>query len=189
LFLEENFDAFINHRGPDVKKGFVKKLDEGLRAAGMRPFLDAHDIDSGHESWDSISKAIRGAPVCICVFSPGYCESKWCLDELALILDLKSDKRVFPVFYNVKPTHVRYPDTGPLSKGLEKLSARYRKKEPKVVSRWRDDLHTAAGIFGEELELTNSTDDSERNSRYEFSSFLEWYTCDFEFTISVLTLC
>jgi hypothetical protein len=151
LLPEERFDVLINHRGPDVKEGFVKKLDESLRSAGIRAFVDANDIDFGHECWDSIRKAIRGAPVCICVFSPRYAESKWCLEELAFILDLRKQnprKSVLPVFYNVEPKHLRRPDDSPFSEGMKKLI------ELKDISRWRNALAKSADFFGVELITT-----------------------------------
>ena len=105
-----------------MKEGFVKKLDESLRSAGIRAFADVNDIDFGDECWDSIRKAIGEAPVCVCVFSPRYAESKWCLEELAFILDLRKQnprKLVLPIFYNVEPEHLRRPDDGPFSEGMK----------------------------------------------------------------------
>ena len=64
--------------------------------------------------------------------------------------------------------HLRRPDVGPLSKGLEKVSKRYG---PKAAARWRAALDKAADIFGEELDI-NSNDDPEHNFRYVLSVYL-----------------
>ena len=130
-----------------MKHTFVKKLDEALRAAGVRPFLDASDLEHGKKTWDSILEAIRVAPVFICVFSPGYAESSWCLDELAEIYR-SSGKQILPVFYNVKPFHLRRPENGPFAEGLSKQKDRHKEK----VLEWMDCLSRSADLYGYELE-------------------------------------
>lgn len=133
-----------------MKDTFAKKLYEGLQAAGVRPFLDAHDIDRGKATWNSILEAIRVAPVCICVFSPGYAESSWCLDELAAI-HRSSGKQILPVFYHVKPFHLRYPEalSSPFAEGLSKQGRRYGAEK---MEEWKDCLTRSANLYGFELE-------------------------------------
>ncbi|KAK2976633.1 hypothetical protein RJ640_024167, partial [Escallonia rubra] len=62
----------------------------------------------GNLKWE-LDKAIKGSQVAIIVFSKDYASSKWCLDELAMILACKDTSRheVFPVFYDVEPSEVR----------------------------------------------------------------------------------
>ncbi|KAG0567869.1 hypothetical protein KC19_7G168100 [Ceratodon purpureus] len=163
---EENYDVFINFRGPDVRTGFVKELNESLRSAGIGPFLDSYDINHGEDCWASIEKAIRGAPICICVFSPKYAESQWCLKELAFIWKLRSDKLILPIFYNVEPMHLRdhaIDREGPFYQGMKKMIERVPEAD---VSTWKVVLDDISKIRGEVLD-TNSTEDPEHNSRLE----------------------
>jgi len=133
-----------------VKDSFAKKLYEGLRAVGVRSFLDAHDIERGKKTWNSILEAIRVAPVCICVFSPGYAESSWCLDELAAI-HRSSGKQILPVFYHVQPSHLRRPEalSSPFAEGFSKQRERYGADK---MEEWRDCLNRSADLYGFELK-------------------------------------
>ncbi|KAG0564626.1 hypothetical protein KC19_8G126300 [Ceratodon purpureus] len=49
-----DYDVFLNHRGPDVKAGFVAHLDEALRAAGLNPFLDKASLRKGDPAFTSM---------------------------------------------------------------------------------------------------------------------------------------
>lgn len=40
--------VFLNHRMPKVKATFVAQLDDALRSAGFRPFLDARSLVKGN---------------------------------------------------------------------------------------------------------------------------------------------
>ena len=83
------FDIFLNHRGPDVKKTFVLHLDVALRRVGQKPFLDAKSLVKGHHAFSSINEAFSGVYCHVATFSPGYVESKYCLNELCDMLASK----------------------------------------------------------------------------------------------------
>lgn len=106
------YEVFLSHRGPEVKKGFVDYLYESLQAAGVPSFVDCKELKVGEKSWDAIVSAIRHSKVHIAVFSPGYAESKWCLDELCEMLECSSNGSstlFLPLFYNVAPSALRSP--------------------------------------------------------------------------------
>ena len=167
----------------------MKELNESLRSAGIGPFLDSYDINHGEDCWASIEKAIRGAPICICVFSPGYAESQWCLKELAFIWKLRSDKLILPIFYNVEPMHLRdhaIDREGPFYEGMKKMIERVPEAD---VSNWKVVLDDISKIRGEVLD-TNSIEDPEHNSRYYIlslylastvSGILPTINCRFQF--------
>lgn len=100
------FDLFINHRGPDVKDTFAAHLYRRLLDHGLQVFLDKHELLEGHPITPQICAAIKGASLHIAIFSPTYAESKWCLEELVLML--KSKATILPVFYKVKPHQLRW---------------------------------------------------------------------------------
>ena len=102
-------DVFINHRGIDTKKTVAGLLYYHLSRLGLRPFLDSQNMKAGDKLFDKIDTAIHNCKVGVAVFSPHYCDSYFCLHELALLME--SRKRVIPIFCNVKPSELRVKDT------------------------------------------------------------------------------
>jgi len=81
----DTYDVFLNHRGPHGGK-FVVHLYEALCIAGFRPFLDAKSLVKGQRTFNSIDEALWGVRLHMAVFSEGYAESKFCLEELCDML-------------------------------------------------------------------------------------------------------
>ncbi|KAE9597144.1 putative TIR domain-containing protein [Lupinus albus] len=77
---------------------------------GVRSFLDSMNMKPGDKLFDHIDRAIIGSKVGVAVFSPRYCESYFCLHELALLMETK--KKVVPIFYDVKPSQLVVKDNG-----------------------------------------------------------------------------
>lgn len=102
-------DVFINHRGIDTKRNASGLLYYHLSRLGLHPFLDSKNMKPGEKLFEKIDIAIRSCKVGVAVFSPHYCDSYFCLHELALLME--SSKRVIPIFYNVKPSQLRVKDT------------------------------------------------------------------------------
>ena len=123
-------------------------LYRDLKAAGLQPFLDCKSIDMGEDSWECIEHAIKKTPIAVVVFSERFAASEWCLRELDVMLATPG-VTVLPVFYNVRPSEVRYPESGQLKDGFEKLSRRHDKT---VTERWRGNLETASKLMGWEHE-------------------------------------
>ncbi|KAG0564197.1 hypothetical protein KC19_8G091300 [Ceratodon purpureus] len=138
-----DYDVFLNHRGPDVKAGFISHLDEALRTAGLNPFLDKASLRKGHPAFGSINAALEVAKIHVAVVSKGYAESKYCLSELVAML--RSGKPVIPVCYDVEPAHLRWVENGPFAAAFEKHKL---KRTPEQVEEWRDALLKLADITG-----------------------------------------
>ncbi|GMI82365.1 hypothetical protein like AT1G61105 [Hibiscus trionum] len=103
-------DIFINHRGIDTKRNIAGLLDEYLFRMGLRTFLDSRNMKPGDKLFQNINPAIRNCKIGVAVFSPNYCDSYFCLHELALLMESK--KRVIPIFCDVKPSQLRVVDYG-----------------------------------------------------------------------------
>ncbi|KAI3498804.1 hypothetical protein L1887_34588 [Cichorium endivia] len=101
-------DVFINHRGIDTKKNVAGLLYNHLMRLRLRPFLDSRNMKPGDKLFNKIDTAISGCKVGVAVFSPRYCQSYFCLHELARIMDAK--KKVIPVFCDVKPSELMVKD-------------------------------------------------------------------------------
>ncbi|CAJ1961604.1 unnamed protein product [Sphenostylis stenocarpa] len=103
-------DVFINHRGIDTKRNVAGLLYDNLTRMGVRSFLDSMNMKPGDRLFDHIDRGILGCKVGVAVFSPRYCDSYFCLHELALLM--ASNKRVVPIFYDVKPSQLMVKDNG-----------------------------------------------------------------------------
>ncbi|KAG6577380.1 TIR-only protein, partial [Cucurbita argyrosperma subsp. sororia] len=102
-------DVFINHRGVDTKKTVAALLYDRLVRMNLRPFLDYKNLKPGEKLFDEIHGAIRHCKVGVAVFSPRYCESYFCLHELAMIIE--SNKKLIPIFCDIKPSELRIEDS------------------------------------------------------------------------------
>lgn len=106
-------DVFINHRGIDTKRTVATLLYDHLSRLNLRPFLDNKNMKPGDKLFDNINNGIRNCKVGVAVFSPTYCESYFCLHELALMMETK--KKVIPIFCDIKPSQLRVIDVGKCS--------------------------------------------------------------------------
>jgi hypothetical protein len=104
---ETRYDVFINHRGVDTKRTVARLLYERLARDGVNGFLDNMSMRPGDRLEDRISAGIRECSVAVAIFSPSYCDSEYCLRELAMIVE--SRKAIIPIFYNIKPSELILP--------------------------------------------------------------------------------
>ena len=147
------FDAFINHRGPDVKDTLAFALYDSLEEKGCWAFLDDQELQLGDSIESSIQNAIYSSRVQIAIFSPRYAESCWCLDELLLMLETKA--RFIPIFCDVKPSDLRYPDKGVYSAAFAEHEEKGRVGKEKI-DQWKSALQSSTLISG--YEFTTSTE-------------------------------
>ena len=154
-----HFDIFINHRGPDVKNTIAAYLYRRLTAHGLRVFLDRPALEAGKRIFPQIEAAIKVASVHIAIFSENYAKSKWCLDELRLMVDSeKLGATILPVFYKVKPADLRWNTDSKYSKyaeALRKHEDKRRYRNPQKIQGWRDALFQVGDISRFELEVCN----------------------------------
>jgi len=106
------YDVFINHRGPDVKKVLASHIYRRLIGHGLKVFLDQPEMQEGEGITPQINGAIRTASVNIAIFSPGFANSVWCLNELVLMLESQRARpgvsTIIPIFYRVNPCELRW---------------------------------------------------------------------------------
>lgn len=151
------YDVFINHRGPDVKKSFASHLYHRLLAHGLRVFLDTEELQKGDTITSQIKRAIQTASIHVAIFSPGYAASRWCLDELVLMLE--SCSIVVPVFYHVYPSELTRKK-GVYAKALHILEKKKTfddkpRYDPVTIYSWRYALSAAGDISGFDIEACN----------------------------------
>ena len=147
-------DIFINHRGPDAKKEFVSHLAEALKLKGYAPFVDQDDLVQGEHAFKAINAAIQGASVHLALFTPRYAESKYCLEELADMVEcVKRDPhgnvKLIPIFLKVTPSSLRFVERGPYQKAFQVHKEKGRGSSIPV---WKAALHYAADMMGFESD-------------------------------------
>ncbi|KAM7477991.1 hypothetical protein LguiA_026204 [Lonicera macranthoides] len=106
-----NYQVFLSFRGEDTRKTFTDHLYTALVQAGLRTFRDDDEIERGKRLKLELHKAIQQSRISIIVLSKNYASSKWCLDEVVMILEWSrrssSGHEVLPVFYDVDPSDIR----------------------------------------------------------------------------------
>jgi hypothetical protein len=106
--------------------------------------LDAKSLIKGNHALNSINEALHGVRVHLAIFSKGYAESKYCLNELFDMM--KSHVKVIPIFFEgVEPEHLRRIEDGPFVEAFKKHK---EKKRDDDVERWKDALLRASGLMG-----------------------------------------
>ena len=111
---------------------------------GIHTFID-DKLPKGEEISEELIQAIKNSSILVIVFFENYVESKWCLDELAEIIECREkdqEVKIRSIFYKVDPSKIRY------QKGNFRIAlANYEKKfkiNKDKVQWWRDALITAA---------------------------------------------
>ncbi|KAL3742427.1 hypothetical protein ACJRO7_017840 [Eucalyptus globulus] len=101
--------VFLAFRGPDTRHSLAAYLYISLVAAGIGVFNNDDpsliDKDVDHE----ICNAIDHCKISIPILSKDCASSRWCLDELAQMVECKRTKRqkILPIFYKVRTSHVQ----------------------------------------------------------------------------------
>ncbi|KAM0980875.1 hypothetical protein ACFX2J_013996 [Malus domestica] len=145
------YDVFLSFRGEDTRENFVDHLYAALKKEGLLAFRDDNELERGEDVEPRLLRTIRKSRCSIVVFSEGYASSRWCLDELVMILECKRtfDQFVLPVFYGVDPSDVRKQ-----TESIAKAFARHEKGQPlDKVKVWRAALTEAANIGGTMLQI------------------------------------
>ncbi|XP_042487478.1 disease resistance protein Roq1-like isoform X2 [Macadamia integrifolia] len=171
------YDVFLNFRGDDTRKSFTGHLYRALTRERIHVFMDSYELWEGEEIGPKLLDAIQRSKVSIPVFSKGYADSKWCLMELAKMLECHrtNDQIVLPIFLDVDPSDVRH-QTGSFKEAFLEHDKKY---EAHIVQRWRDALSEVGKLKGWVLDEVENGDESklvklvvERSLRETSSNFL-----------------
>uniref|UniRef100_A0A6N2NBG2 TIR domain-containing protein n=1 Tax=Salix viminalis TaxID=40686 RepID=A0A6N2NBG2_SALVM len=140
--------VFLSFRGSDTRKNFTDHLYTALVQAGIHTFRDDDEIQRGHNIELEIQKAIQQSKISIIVLSKDYAWSRWCLDELVMIMERKrtANSIVLPIFYDVDPSQVRNK-TGSFADAFVEHEKRL-KGEMERVNGWRIALKEVADLGG-----------------------------------------
>ncbi|XP_038709854.1 disease resistance protein RPV1-like [Tripterygium wilfordii] len=147
-----SYHVFLSFRGEETRKNFTDHLYTALVQRGIHVFRDDDEIDRGENIQSALYEAIQGSKAAIIVFSKDYASSRWCLDELVMIMERRRTVGliVLPVFYHVNPSHVR-KQTGSFRKAFVGHEKRFKDQRERV-EHWRAALREAADLGGMVLE-------------------------------------
>ena len=143
-----NYDVFLSFCGVDTRKNFTDHLYTALKQKGIITFRDDEKLERGKYISPELLKAIEESKYAIIVLSTNYAFSKWCLIELAKIVECmkKTKLTILPIFYRVEPSDVRN-QSGNLAKAFAK-----HEEDTKVntedVQAWKATLKDVGHISG-----------------------------------------
>ncbi|KAG7948147.1 hypothetical protein I3843_14G132600 [Carya illinoinensis] len=144
-------DVFLSFRGEDTRTSFTDHLYEGLKQRGIRVFRDDKSLKKGKCISQELLQAIQESQYAIVIFSANYASSKWCLRELAEIVEWEEKKNltIIPIFYLVDPSDVRKQG------GTFKKAFAAHEKDPMVdseeIGTWRKACTKVGNLAGEHI--------------------------------------
>ncbi|CAN0923146.1 Disease resistance protein L6 [Linum grandiflorum] len=145
------YDVFLSYRGPDVRQTFADHLHACLVRSQIRTFTDDEELRKGEAIGPFVAKAISESKVLIPIFTANYASSKWCLEELAKMVDCYKStggagkQIIAPVFYLIDPRDVRHPESGAYQEAFQQHS---RKHDPETVMKWKEALREVGTMKG-----------------------------------------
>ncbi|XP_019417491.1 PREDICTED: uncharacterized protein LOC109328467 [Lupinus angustifolius] len=145
-----SYDVFVSYSGKDIRYSFSGYLYNALHLAGFNTFMDEEEWVNGEQKNSQFHiKAIEESKFSIIVLSKNYAFSLCCLDALVKILECKKLKKhnVFPIFYKVEPSHVRYQTSPEFSKAMALYEDMFG-KESERVKKWRLALFEVSNFKG-----------------------------------------
>ncbi|CAN1270356.1 Disease resistance protein L6 [Linum perenne] len=141
------YEVFLSFRGPDVRKSFADFLYSYLVRSKIRTFRDEEELRKGETIAPSLIQAITESKIYIPILSKSYASSKWCLQELAKMVECCREGNghiILPVFYFMDPRDVRH-QAGPYEEAFEQHS---KKHDPIIVQKWRTALQEVGQMKG-----------------------------------------
>ncbi|XP_042482188.1 disease resistance protein RPV1-like isoform X2 [Macadamia integrifolia] len=153
-----SYDVFLNFRGEDTRNYFTAFLYKSLKDRGINVFIDNENLRTGEAIGPTLLGAIEESKISIPVFSKGYADSKWCLLELAQIVQCQrtNGQLILPIFFYVEPSHVRN-QTGSFEEAFrehEKIFA------PHIIESWGEALRVVGNLKGIVVDETKDQAES-----------------------------
>lgn len=134
---------FLSFRGEDTCYSFT----DHVHCFGSKRH---QNFQRGEKIALELLKAIVESKFSIIVFSENYAGSKWCLDELAKIIECRQEigQIALPIFFHVDPSDVRNQ-----SESFAGAFADCEENWKDKVQRWRKASNEAVHLSGWHLQL------------------------------------
>ncbi|CAN6446066.1 unnamed protein product [Victoria cruziana] len=144
------YDVFLSFRWPDTPKTFTDLLYVVLKDKGVVTFIDGDKLEKGQKV-EKLFECIDRSKIFVPIFSKGYADSEWCLQEIAKMVECK--RLILPVFIDVEPRDVRN-QSGPFAPAFGR-HRKNKKIDKEEVSKWSDALAEAGKVSGYTLATTD----------------------------------
>ena len=142
----------MSFRGEDTRKTFTDHFYHALVQVGIRTFRDNEKLPVGEEICRALPKAIKESTISIPIFSKDYASSKWCLCELAKMVECHNDdtikQKILPIFYDVEPSDVRHQ----MGSYEEAFRQHENDFDQEIVQGWKKAMRVVGQMKGWELE-------------------------------------
>ncbi|KAM7496897.1 hypothetical protein LguiA_021311 [Lonicera macranthoides] len=155
--LVGEYEVFLSFRGADTRNVFTDYLYHDLIGAGVRTFRDDNELRIGEKIGAELLSAIKQSKISIPIFSKKYAFSKWCLRELAHMVECRANggQLIYPIFYDVEPNEVQHCEKGSYKKAFLKHK-NDKELDEKTVRQWKAALEIVGDLKGLELKkVTN----------------------------------
>ncbi|CAI0452304.1 unnamed protein product [Linum tenue] len=142
-----DYEVFMSFRGSDVRNRFADHLYTSLTRAKIRTFRDEEELQKGEGITPSLIRAIPESKIYIPILSERYASSKWCLLELAQMVDCWKQGKgylILPIFYLVDPKDVRHQQ-GPYQQAFEEHAHKHSSQN---VNAWKEALNEVGQLKG-----------------------------------------
>ncbi|CAN1178412.1 Disease resistance protein L6 [Linum perenne] len=114
----------------------------------IRTFRDNEELYKSGGKWPNLLKVIGQSKISVIILSPRYAESKWCLKELADIIEHHNREKghiILPIFYMVHPQDVRR-QTGPYEEAFKQHETNDIDEE--TIRSWKNALNEVGRLKG-----------------------------------------
>ncbi|VVA90428.1 unnamed protein product [Arabis nemorensis] len=172
--LRLKWDIFLSFQR-ETRHNFTERLYAAFIKEQVRVWND--DVEGeNHELGLSLVETMEDSVAFVVVLSPDYAKFHWCLEELAMLCDMRSSlsRPILPVFYEVDPWHVR-TQKGPFEIDFEEHSKIFSEGK---IQRWRGAMNLVGDISGFVYRRGRSgemeTDAVSKPHRLRFDVFLSF---------------
>ncbi|EOA25330.1 hypothetical protein CARUB_v10018648mg [Capsella rubella] len=140
----ENHQVFFNYRGEQLGYYFVSHLSDAFERHQIKFFIDK-DEQRGKDL-KHLFVRIEESTVALAIFSTGYPESRWCMDELVKMKKLADQRKllVIPIFYKVAARDVR-EQTGKFGDNFWNLA---KASSGEQIKKWKEALECISDKMG-----------------------------------------
>ncbi|KAG6630100.1 hypothetical protein CIPAW_14G131900 [Carya illinoinensis] len=144
-------DVFLSFYGEDTRRSFTDHLYFDLKRKGILVFRDDESLERGKCISQELPQAIQESQYAIVIFSANYASSKWCLRELAEIVEWEEKKNltIIPIFYHVNPSDVRN-QRGTFAEAFA-AHEKDLKVDIKEIDTWRNACRKVGNVSGEHI--------------------------------------
>ncbi|KAF7849471.1 hypothetical protein BT93_L0756 [Corymbia citriodora subsp. variegata] len=153
--LGRGYEVFLSFKGLDTRLTIADCLYEAMIHAGIHAFKDDPELLVGEKIGGSLLQAINHSRIYIPIFSKNYASSKWCLRELAHMVECirkrsrdEDEKVILPIFFDVDADDVKFK-TELYQKALQKHKSDCGKD---LAKQWEEALREVARIKGWNLK-------------------------------------